>query len=293
MVSTAEDNTLIEKLGHKTITESIHLDVLDIKPRIYEIEFSQILAVLKPRTCPDEMLHKVLSISNRSQSQMMQPKELTSLLNALGCWISAEGSSLFLVKVGPRAGAKAKEFAADVVKLLRERSLHVVWNISPLLPGNGLPSIVEVLRSLVFQLLRQNSALLHDHLQELNFSKFAADHTDAEWEDLLLKIFSRLPNCFVVMEAQDLFAANKGDEDWATSFLQLFQRIVDQVAKTGNSLKVLLVGYDTMYYLLRDSECKNRIFSVIQRHAVTPVRSRRLGNWTKRSNGWQRMQAKF
>jgi hypothetical protein len=288
-----EETTLTEKLGHKTITESIHLDLLDIKPRIYEIEFSQILSVLKPRTCPDEMLHKVLSISSRSQSQMMQPKELTSLLNALGSWISVEGSSLFLVKVGPRAGAKAKEFAADVIKLLRERSLHVVWNISPLVPGSGLPSLAEVLRGLVFQLLRQNSTLLHNHLQALNFAKFAADHTDAEWEDMLQKVFSRLSNCFVVVEAQDLFAANKEDETWATSFLQMFQRIVDQVAKTGNSLKILVVGYGTTYSLLRDSECKNRISSVFQRPAVTPVRSRRLGHWTKRNHGWQRLQAKF
>ncbi|KAF2498987.1 hypothetical protein BU16DRAFT_454960 [Lophium mytilinum] len=286
-------NVLQVATCNKAITESIHVDVSHMKPRIYEIEFSQILSVLKPKTCPHEILYKVLSIATRSNTRNTRTTQLSSLLAALGNWMSTDGSSLFLVKVGPRAEAKAKEFAADVVKFLQKRSIHVIWNIAPLRSHDRPPTVAEVLKGLVFQLLQNQPTLLQNHLHELNFVKIGADHTDAEWAQLLRGIFTRLSKCFVVVEAQDLFEANRDDERWAEMFLQLFQGIVDDVAITGSSLKILVVGYGTTFAMLRNSSHENRVSTVVQRPTMTPVRLRRPGNRMRRNNGWERLQPKI
>jgi len=266
-----------------------------MKPRICDIQFSKILDVLTPKRCPEEMLQRAQSLAKRGRSLSAPIKDSASLLRSLGCWVSGEGSSLFVVRVGPRAEAKAKEFAANVIDLLRPTPYGVIWSLSQLRSHNSTASMKDLLKSLIFQALRYDRSLLSNHLDQMNIAKFRADHTEPEWACLLSMIFSKLSKCFIVIETEDLFQTHRHDIEWARSFLRLFQGLVDHAESSGSMLKVLVVSYGTTLPELHSASTKqNRIVSSLRRPPPVPPRLRRPMTRTRgKRPGWQHLQPKF
>ena len=281
-------------LGHKAITESIHEEVLNINPRIYDIQFSTILKVMEPKQCPIEILEKAYSLAKRVSIPSVPSRDTAVLQESLGAWLSRDGSSLFLVEVGPRAEAKAKEFATDVIKLLQP-SYGVIWNLSWIRSNGNMPSMIDMIKSLIFQALRHDPTLLHSHPHEMNITKFQSNHTEAEWIGLMTHIFSRLSKCFIIIEAEDIFLTHRDMPEWIQHFFELFQTLVDQAHSTGNLLKILVVGYGARHTAIVTGK-PNRIVSSIQRPVPIPPRLRNRfagGSRWKHQHGWSRLKPKF
>lgn len=99
-----------------------------------------------------------------------------------------------------------------------------------------------MIKGLVFQALQHDPTLLHSSPEELNVTKFQSNHTEAEWISLLLQLLSRLSKCFIIVEAEDIFQANRDVPDWAKHFLEPFQKLIDEAESSGNQLKILILG---------------------------------------------------
>jgi hypothetical protein len=249
--------------------------VLRVNPAIRDIQFSRILQVLKPAQCPEETLEKVRSLAKRVQIPSIPSRDSVELVKSLGNWVSQRESALFLVKVGARAEANAKEFAVDVVKLLQSMQCGVIWNLSWIRSPGIVPSMTSLIKSLIFQALRYDYTLLGSHAEELSVTKFQSNHTEAEWISLLFQILSRLSKCYIVVEAEDIFQAYQSVPEWTDDFFGLFQRLVDEAESSGNRLKILILGYGSTLSTLQNKPGQNRIVSTIQRPQPVPPHLRR------------------
>lgn len=216
------------------------------------------------------------------------------LLKSLGTWVSQETSVLFLVKVGIRAEAKAKEFAADVIKLLQPMPFGVIWKLS-WIASEVVLSVTDLVKSLIFQALRHDPTLLHSHPDDLNVTKFQASHSDSEWISLLSKMFSRLSKCFIIVEAEDIFRAHRNKPEWAMQFITIFQNLVDEAESSGRHLKILVVGYSNTFAVPTVPSRKNRIVASIQRENPAPPHMRRqFARKNGRSaSGWQTLKPRI
>jgi hypothetical protein len=243
-----------------------------MKPRIVDIQFFHILDVLKPVNCPEVALKKVQSFIKRSSHLNTSSKGSEDLMQRLNDWVSLRGSSLFVVQVGPRAEFKAKEFAAEVIDFLRTTEYTVLWNVSHLTTQLYPPSLADIIMSLVSQALNHNPAALCKDRNDVNIAKFKQLHTETEWRALFLKIFSQMAQCFLIIEAHDLFQAYREDSQWTTRFIQLFQDLINQAESSSRSLKVLLLNYNKED---SNSNAKNRVTSVIPVPIPIPPRLRR------------------
>ncbi|KAH8763943.1 hypothetical protein F5882DRAFT_414790 [Hyaloscypha sp. PMI_1271] len=125
-------------------------------------------------------------------------------------------------------------------------SCSVIWNLSWITSHGRVTSMANMIKSLIFQALQHDPTLLHSHPEELNITKFQSNHMEAEWISLLLQLFSRLSKCFIIVEAEDIFQANREVPDWAKHFLEPFQKLVDEAEGCGNQLKILILGYGSI-----------------------------------------------
>ena len=271
------------------------MEVLKINPHLHGIQFYNIVQTLRPEQTPEETFAKVQSLTKRTQMTSRPCRDWKDLLDCLGRWVSTEGSALLVVRVALRAEAKAKEFAVNVIKLLRNLPYGVIWNLS-LYRSQGRPALlVDMIKSLIFQVLVHDPAVLHKYPTELDATKFLSTHTEAEWTSLLSKLLSRLSKCFIVIEAQDIFQLHRESPEWPGRFFQLFQNLIDQAKGSGNILKILVLGYGTRALTLQSlSGSSNRIVSSIQRPVpVPPHLRRRFGFGRKKTTGLQHLRAKF
>jgi hypothetical protein len=219
-------------------------------------------------------LHKIRSISKRSIISSIAAPDSPQLLRTFTQWAGREGSSLFLLRVGPRAEFRAKEIAASAIQFLKSQSVHVIWTLSPLIPTDTEPTISSILQGLIYQALRQDQGLLKTSLDELNASKFQSERTENEWIDLACLIFSRLSRYFVVIETQNLFDANRHSSGWATQFLQIFQNILNHAASRGASIKILLLSYHNTISAFQ-ANSQGQFTAFVQRPVPVPPRLRR------------------
>jgi hypothetical protein len=269
--------------------------VLSINPRIHDLQFSSIIHVLQPVQSPEETLEKVQSFARRVQAPSRPSRDLADLLACLGRWVSREGSSLFLVRVGLRAEWKAKEFATDVIKILQPLPYGVIWKLSWNKSEDGASALVDMIKSLIFQALRYDPTLLCNHPDELNVTKYQSNHTETEWVSLATHLFSRLSRCFLVIEAEDVFQSHRLNPEWPICFLELFQSLVDQAESAGNLLKILIMGYGTTPSTVQRVPGKdNRITSSIQSPIPVPPKFRcRFASGRRNLAGWQHLKPKF
>jgi hypothetical protein len=278
--------------GSKSIAENIQLDVSDMKPRICDIQFGNILNFLAPRISPEDMLQKCRSLAIRRQSWSSAPSDSIGLLRSLGNWLSTPGPSLLVVRAGPRAEARAKDFAVDVINHLQTTPYKVIWALSQFGSNDDGTSTISVLKSLVYQALRQDPDVLSSHPDQLNITRFQADHTEAEWVELLCLIFSRLSKCFVVVETEDLFRSFRQDPESARNFLQIFQHIVDSTASSGSLVKILVVSFGKADSTL--ANVPSRIVTTVQQPPPVPPRLRRpMSRRRGRNSGWQSLRPRF
>ena len=284
--------------GHRAITETIHVEVLKINPHLQSIQFHNIIQAMKPNQDPEMVLAKVQSLTKRGQHAGWRSRDLKTLLESLGTWISSEKSALFLVNVAFRADGKAKEFAIDVIKFLRDMSCGVCWSLSvpSVSTSQRQPALlVDLLKNLVFQVLVQNPSALNDFPTELDAAKFLSIHTEAEWCSLLSKLLLRIPKSFLVIEAQDVFLLHRENSEWPGKFFQMFQTLVNDAESSGKILKILILGYGSRASSLKGpSHSNNRIVSSIQQPIAATPRMRKLcGTSRQKTNSWRQLRARY
>jgi hypothetical protein len=143
---------------------------------------------------------------------------------------------------------ETKDFATDLVALLRGIRIQVVWSLSAKAQGTlGWRSPVDVLKQLVLQILQLNHSLLNEQSPILNAARFQSARTECDWFQLLGSALEGLPQIYIVIDTEVLSKEFSSEISWPEAFLQLFKRLQGKFCKT--IVKVVLVSLGHTSYL--------------------------------------------
>jgi len=243
-------------------------------PRVRDIQFSHILDALKPKRSPEEALQKHKSLIRRSSPWRSQNHDTVKILQTVGNWILAPRSSLLILQTQPRAQARVKEIATELIGQLHSRK--VIWYLSSMnLADHGTVSATEVLKSLVFQSMKQAPDLVVSDPNNFTAAKLHASHTEDEWADLLCCVLRRMKTCFLIVDAEDVF----GDVEEAEQLMKVFLGIMSRLQAVEAVVKLLVVNYrDDSDWMSEGWPGKERIeVLVVNREAPVPPRRRKPG----------------
>lgn len=250
------------------------MDVKEMKPRIIDMHFNQILGVLKPRRSPEEALQKHKSLIRRYSPWRNQNQNTAELLQSVGQWISTPKSSLLVLQTQSRAQSRVKEIATELIGLLQPQSKKVIWYLSSIsFEDQDCVSSIEVLKSLAFQSMRLAPELVASEPGSFTTAKLHAPHSEGEWLDLLCSILRRLATCFIIVEAEDVFR----DEEEARQLVELFQKLTGRFQDTGTAIKLLVVNYGDVWPSSNLFGGPQADILIVNREAPVPPRRRKPG----------------
>lgn len=226
-----------------------------MKPRIVDMHFNHVLGVLKPKRSPQDALQKHRSIIRRSSPWRANSRDTFEIIQRLGEWISTPNTSLLVLQAQPRAQARVKEIATQLIETLQPKTKRVIWYLSSISFADldAVP-VIEVLRTLVYQSMKLEPDLVVDQPENFNAAKLQASHTETEWFDLLCSILRRLGKCYIIVEAEDV----SRDEEEADKLVHALQMLADRFQSTGMSIKLFLVSYGPVRFR-KDSELKTNL----------------------------------
>ena len=106
-----------------------------------------------------------------------------------------------------------------------------------------MPSLGTVLKSLIFQALRHDASIVSQDPRLGSIQAFQSQHTVAEWTTLTVLVLSKVKECFIVVETEDIFRRAGQNSAEIQLIIDTFSKILEEVANTGNTVKLLLVSY--------------------------------------------------
>jgi hypothetical protein len=236
---------------------------LDTRRRTCEIQFSQILTFTATTSLPtpeDSFRHSTfLSKVRRRQLRKTAVQNHSSWRSQkLKDWASSNSSSLILVKGSCLTRHETKDFATDLVALLRTMKIPVAWTLSAKAAGSlGWRSPVDVLKQLVLQVLHLNQALLLEQSLALNAARFQSATTESDWFGLLGLVLRGLSQIFIAVDAEILSREFSSELFWPEAFLGVFQDL--QTSSPTTTVKVVLVSFGATPYLSSETSSLENI----------------------------------
>ncbi|KAI0861142.1 hypothetical protein F4860DRAFT_524570 [Xylaria cubensis] len=250
----------------------MQLDLKDIKPRVTDIHFKQMLDILEPKRSPEDALRSHQSLIRRSSPWRRRNTNTVSVLQSVTRWISSPASAVLVLQAQPRAQARVKEIATEVIELLRPQARQLVWYLSDIRSdANGTADTSDLLRSLVFQSMKLAPDLMSSNPELFSVAKLSGSHNREEWAQLLGWILQRLNESFVIIEADDVVR----NDSQSSQFAQTFQWLAQHLNESNTRVKLLIVSYDTTWRsYMEDNEGLGEVTDV-WREAPVPRRMRR------------------
>lgn len=268
-------------IASKTINEAVQLDVRDIKPRVHDLQFAsifKILSPLSPQVSPENILriHTSLAMGRRRhQISTRYRQTVADIAKALDLWVSTTGSSLFILRSGPRANSITRDHVVDIINYLRSAQYRVFWILSPPKSCDLDGSVASILQSLVYQVIHHEPDLLLRFPENLSTLQFLPNRNESEWLDLLCLLVSRLDKCFIIVETEDLYQSSRQAPEWTQEFLLVFQCLINRVEAAGSLVKVLVVTFSKDANLLPSQPGAVQFIATVQQPRVVPPRLRR------------------
>lgn len=268
-------------IASKTINEAVQLDVRDIKPRVHDLQFAsifKILSPLSPAVSPENILrmHTSQAIARRRhQASAGYRQTAADMSKALDLWVSTTGSSLFILRSGPRANSATRDHVVDIINYLRSAKYRVFWILSPPRRCDIDGSVSSILQSLVYQVIHHEPDLLLRFPENLSTLQFLPNRNESEWLDLLCLLVPRLDKCFIIVETEDLYQSSPQVPEWTQEFLLVFQRLISRVEAAGSLVKVLVVTFSKEANLLPSQPGAVQFVATVQQPRVVPPRLRR------------------
>jgi hypothetical protein len=243
-----------------------------MKPRIVDMHFNHVLGVLKPKRSPLDALQKHRSIVRRSSPWRANNREIFKIIQRLGEWISTPNTSLLVLQAQPRAQARVKEIATQLIGTLQTKTKRVIWYLSSISFADlDAVSVIEVLRTLVYQSMKLKPELVVAQPENLSTAKLHASHTETEWFDLLCSILGQLGTCFIIVEAEDV----SRDEPEANKLAQALQMLANRFQSTGISIKLLLVSYGSFRSRKESEQNTSPEILIVNRESPVPPHLRK------------------
>lgn len=216
---------------------------LDSKRRICEIQFSQILSVLSAVSLlsPEEILRSSRYLRTRRRLQGLPSADSAWRSHKLKNWAACSQSSFLAITGRSLQRPELKDFAADIISLLQQLNIPVVWSLAPIDRNGSSYFPTDVLKQLVFQILQINQTLLANQSPALNAARFQSAKTEQEWLEILISVLGGLRQIFIVFDV----GACEDDFDRTLSWPKAFMELVCKATKRcpNTSVKVLLLSH--------------------------------------------------
>ncbi|KAK8166471.1 hypothetical protein IWX90DRAFT_432885 [Phyllosticta citrichinensis] len=218
--------------------------ILDTKKRC-DSQLLQIMAFTASSSCESPDQTPLFYASTRKLRRRRRGTEILIFQDSktLKSWLSNPESSMVLILGSYSSRHVARDFAVEMIELVRKTSIPVAWALQQHGKTPQEYTAVKVLKGLVSQVLTQNQALLNEKSAAICASKYHSARTEAEWLSLLGHALNGLKDiCFVIdVEAIGLREANQ--PSWPDIFGGLFESLRTHHVPT--KVKVVLVSYRT------------------------------------------------
>jgi hypothetical protein len=220
--------------------DQIHLDVGEIKPRVFDMHFKDMMDILKPNISPEQTLQSHQSLIRRTTPKLTHSPDDARVLRAISNWAQRPQSPVLVLQAEVRAQSRVKRLAIEVIGSLKPHGQPIVWYLSSTSPHEAsMASTAGVLRTLVAQLMVMAPQIVSNSPDNFNAKKLLASHSDEEWLQLLCWLLEQVPARFVVIEAEDVMR-NEGDSG---SLMAILKTLSSQLVEKGLGVKLLVVSY--------------------------------------------------
>lgn len=112
-------------------------------------------------------------------------------------WISKPESSLLQFQGSSLRSEQSRDFAIDLIQLVKSVKLPVIWFLAPT-TATRTPSIIDILRSLIQQITDQY--LRNPDSCWLNDSHFKDCATENDWINLFVSVLGLVPSIIIVID---------------------------------------------------------------------------------------------
>jgi hypothetical protein len=218
--------------------------LLDTNKRVCDIQVSQILTFTASSTLqPPETARKLCSaIRNRRRFQHGVSSFLATSPK-LQEWSATRNSSHISIFGSYATRHCAQDFAVDVINLVSESKIPVVWILNPSLSGDGatVPATIDILKHLVLQVLQLNQHRLTEKSLSLSATQFQCAKSEEEWFELLVSALMGLPLLYVVVDLEVLKSAPAEKALLVRGFLDLVDRLSSGSINTV--MKIAFISY--------------------------------------------------
>ena len=260
----------IKDMRHKVT--NVQGVVRDTRTRVIDLQFNDVINNLKPQILPEDSLRKQKALVNRGKPGLNSSQGMVEVMQRLDNWICAPDSPILILQAGPRAQLNAKQLAIELLCVLEPTKVAVIWHFSDGNQQEDFLSMTDILRCLVFQLYRIAPELLNPSVEGVNATRLQAQHSEAEWLNLLCLTLSRFHRCFLLCEASGASDRCKQDGE----LLKMLEVIVDYCRSGSCLLKVMLLsGTTNLAGSVKCSETSTII--TVQRPDLYPPHLRRSG----------------
>ncbi|OQV02661.1 hypothetical protein CLAIMM_07817 [Cladophialophora immunda] len=168
-------------LNSHDLLKSIKFDTGDSRPVLTSLQVSQIIQALRPAALPEDVLRVSQSFSRRRISWQQNDRATMMMIKRLKEWTWFPRSSMFTVKTAPPALQRTLDMVVEVTTLLKSTPYPIFWCISN--PGDRkrATAVSDILRSLIFQALRQDPSIPSRDAQLGDISSYERPHSLDEW----------------------------------------------------------------------------------------------------------------
>lgn len=243
-------NINVEVLANQSINASAHIE---FRQGLSDIQLTQALTMVSAGSLIDPVKSLQCSLFMRSRRNLKsaatsEPFWFTPKVQS---WNLATVSSLVMIKGTFRSRFQIKDFCTNVVELLRDTQVPVVWVLKTIDSRAGQDcSTIDLLKHLVLQVLRLNCAIQTDFALSSRLRMFSNATTEDDWFSLLGSVLEGLPQVYFIIDIEVLNSSLPNitkNFSWPLAFLGLFQKISDRGLKT--IVKAILFSYGSSIFL--------------------------------------------
>ncbi|KIW24463.1 uncharacterized protein PV07_10174 [Cladophialophora immunda] len=254
-------------LNSHDLLKSIKFDTGDSRPVLTSLQVSQIIQALRPAALPEDVLRVSQSFSRRRISWQQNDRATMMMIKRLKEWTWFPRSSMFTVKTAPPALQRTLDMVVEVTTLLKSTPYPIFWCISN--PGDRkrATAVSDILRSLIFQALRQDPSIPSRDAQLGDISSYERPHSLDEWVSMATLVLSKIPRSFVLVATEDLCRGTRNSSEVQQQLYAALTAVFEGVSQNGCVLKLLLVTSSSS----RVPTCQSRDYTQIVETMSSPV----------------------
>jgi hypothetical protein len=147
-------------------------------------------------------------------------------------WGGMAESSQVLIQGSFRDRHVVRDFAIDMIDLISDASVPVVWALDPNHKPDTAFTLVDVLKYMASQILQLNHTMLNERSVSLSAARFQSTTAEAGWFSLLGSVLEGLQQIYIVIDLELLNRSVTSETSWLAEFPRLFKSLVARNIRT-------------------------------------------------------------